>query len=212
METRTVVCRTVLFAALLFLIGPLTAPKNAAAQQSAASKPKITMQLPCTLASALESKKHKAGDEVDIRTAASLDLPDGTSIPQGATVVGHIKQSTAQSKGDANSSLEIVFDQIRLGGEKTLQIAGVIQAVGPNVNGDTGSGGGVDYGNSLNRMTQHPQTASSPVGVPLLNGQSVGVIGVKDLELGSDGVIHSSAKEVKLPNGAQVMLRAQVLN
>jgi hypothetical protein len=47
--------------------------------------------------------------------------------------------------------------------------------------------------------------------VPLLNEQSVGVLGIKSLRLGADGVLTSDQKTVKLDSGMQIMVQAQIV-
>ena len=46
------------------------------------------------------------------RIAADLRLKDGTTIPLGSKVTGHVTEAKARSKGDAQSALGIVFDKI----------------------------------------------------------------------------------------------------
>jgi hypothetical protein len=45
---------------------------------------------------------------------------------------------------------------------------------------------------------------------PLLTAQSVGVLGIKNLRMGKDAVITTPGKEVKLDNGAQMLIRAEI--
>jgi hypothetical protein len=45
---------------------------------------------------------------------------------------------------------------------------------------------------------------------PLLNAQSVGVLGIKNLQMDKDSVITTTGKEVKLDNGTQMLIRAEI--
>ncbi len=90
--------------------------------------------MPVELTKSLDSKKLKEGDVVTGRIAANLRMKDGTNIPRGSKVTGHVSEAKARSKGDPQSALGIVFDKISLPGGKELAIKGEIQAVAPNPN------------------------------------------------------------------------------
>jgi hypothetical protein len=190
---------------------------SADAQQATPSAPtqagaqKMTqVVLPVSLATALDSKKQKTGTEVIVKVGGTVTLKDGTAIPRGAKIVGHVTDAKARSGGDSESSLAIAFDTISLPDGKTLAIKGTMQAVAPDPNQDD-SGGSVDYGSSMNRSMEHAQggtSVSSPVTV--LTEQSVGVYGIKNLQLGDDGVLKSNDKSVKLASRSQIVLRAQL--
>jgi len=216
-KTRTAY-RTILTAGALLLGISMCLGKVANAQQAATSSPaaKTSPQkvaqvvLPGSLETSLDSRKRKAGDQVVVKVGGTVTLKDGTSIPRGAKIVGHVTESKARSGGDPESSLAITFDTVNLPDGKTLAIQGAMQAVAPNPNEDDNSGG-VDYGSSLNRTMEHAQSGtsvSSPV--TILTEQSVGVYGIKSLQLGPDGVLKSNDKSVKLANRSQIVLRAQL--
>lgn len=160
----------------------------------------------------MDSKKLKVGDEVTVKTLSSLDLQNGSSIPTGAKIIGHVTESKAKSKGDSESSLGIQFEKITLADGKTLDVSGVMQAVGPNPKVDTDKNDGVSYGGSMNQGITHNANAGTTYSnnVPMLNGESVGAVGMKNLTLGNDGVLKSDGKVVKLDMGSQVLIRAQV--
>jgi hypothetical protein len=180
-------------------------PAQAADQKTA------SVAIPMFLDTSLDSKKRTAGDEVQGKIAAPVELSDGTVLPRDAKVTGHITEAKARSKGDSESSLNIVFEKIAMPNGKTMNIKGYLQAVAPNPGGDQ-SGGGVDYGSSMNRSMEHAGPGmESHSAIPILNAQSVGVQGIKDLALGGDGMLTSPGKAVKLDHGAQMLLRAQLL-
>lgn len=160
------------------------------------------------LARALDSKKLKQGDVVEAKVLSEVRLSEGTRIPLGSKVIGHVTEAKARSKGDAESQLAIVFDKIsRPGGEDTT-VKAVIQALAPNPNADVTTGGGIGYGGMSETMEKPPTPSQGTRSVPLLTDQSTGVLGIKNLELGSDGVLTSSGKEVKLDSGTRVLLNA----
>lgn len=210
-------CRTAIVFVCMLLATSLCLDKNAAAQQSpltasrSAGQKVISAEIPVLLAKSIDSKKLKAGDEVDAKTAAILHLTDGSVISRGAKVVGHVTQAKARSSGDAESALGIVFDKIDLPDGKDLAITAVIKAVAPNPNAGVDTGGGIGYG-GLNEMTERSaMSESTQPSTPLLNEQSVGVLGIKNLRLGADGVLTSDQKTVKLDSGIQIMVQAQIV-
>ncbi len=159
-----------------------------------------------TLAASLDSRKKKAGEEVVVKTIGDMRMSDGTVIPRGTKVIGHITEAKARSGGDPQSSLGIVFDKVELK-DKTLAITAVIRAVGPPH--ETQSGGGVGY-SGLNLTLEHATSGTNWGATQSLNGDSVGVQGIKGLELSSDGVLKSGDKTVKLDSGSEVILKAQL--
>lgn len=187
--------------------GQAASPATSATNQKA---PKILV--PLSLDNVLDSKKRSAGDQITARITAQVELSDGTVLPRDAQVVGHVTESKARSKGDSESSLTLVFERVSMPGGKTLEIKGYLRAVAPNPNPDEG-GGGVDYGSSINRSLEHagPGSTSNSV-VSMLNSQSEGVLGIKDLALTADGTLRSDGKAVKVGRGAQIMLRVDSIS
>lgn len=178
---------------------------------SAADRKPVSALIPAFLDKSVDSKRSKSGDQIEAQVAAPIQLSDGTVIPRGAKIIGHVAESQAKSNGGSSSSLTLVFEKIAMPEGKTLTIKGHLQAVGPNPNVDENSGG-VDYGNSLNRSLEHAGPGqTSHTSVPILNDQSVGVSGLKNLELGEDGTLKSEGKTVKLDHGSQLLLKAEVL-
>jgi hypothetical protein len=176
--------------------------------------------MPVELTKSLDSKKLKEGDVVTGRIAGDLRLKDGTQIPRGSKVTGHVTEAKARSKGDAQSALGIVFDKISLPSGKDIAIKGEIQAVAPNPNaGPQQSGPGVMAGLAGNDQGMSAGTAPPPMpnsptnqqeGRPVLNAQSKGVIGFHNLELGENSVLISTGKNVSLDSGTQMMLQVEV--
>jgi hypothetical protein len=195
---------------------------TSSSQATAVNSAKGHGAMPVELTQSLDSKKLKEGDTVTGRIAASLHMKDGTEIPQGSKVTGHVTEAKARSKGDSQSALGIVFDKISLPGGKELAIKGEIQAVAPNPNaGGAGTDGvnypgmmaGSDRGGTSAGTTPLPtpnMPASQQSGRPLLNGQSKGVIGFHNLELGENSVLISTGKNVSLDSGTQMMLQVEV--
>lgn len=176
-----------------------------------------------TLEKGLDSRKLKAGDPVVCLTAGTLHGRNGFLIPSGSRVLGHVTQAQARSKGDANSTLGIAFDKI-LVKEKEFAIVGTLQAIAPSLSNSgpnvgpaepgslNGAGrGDAGYSAGTTPAPSAPMQVSGPrSGTPLVNTASTGVLGIKNLEMNADGLITSSGKEVRLDNGTQMMIRAEI--
>jgi len=216
---RAYVAARAVFPAMLMLVAFAGQfPSRAAAQQAGAAVSRgsgggtqatIHVLIPAPLGSSLDSKKLKSGDEVVVKTTANLALSNGTIIPRGTKVIGHVTEAKARSKGDSESSLTIAFDKLALPEGKTMDISGVIRALAPDLRDASPGGGGVGY-TDLQQATYSPSVSAAPRSVPRLNEDSVGVVGIKDLQLSSDGVLTSSSKSVKLDSGDQVVVQVQM--
>ena len=67
---------------------------------------------PVKITKTLESGKLKDGDAVEVETAGSFKLADGTLVPKGSKLEGHVTASKARSKGDPASELTLSFDKL----------------------------------------------------------------------------------------------------
>ncbi len=176
--------------------------------QSAATTGKTHGTFTVELTKTLDSKKAKVGDAVEAKLIAGITLPNGTMVPRGSKVVGHVTEAKARSKSDPESSLGIVFDKfVRSGGEDT-PVSGVIQAVAPNPDEELSTGGGVGYTDLKQATTAGAAPDARKGPTPILNDQSQGVLGMKGMQLGPQGVITSSGKEVKLDSGSRILVNA----
>ena len=197
---------------------PPAASSSPAAAPASSDKPHGAM--PAELTKSLDSKKLKEGDPVTGRITADLNMRDGGAIPHGSKLTGHVTEAKARSKGDAQSELGIVFDKISLPDGKDLAIKGTLQAVAPNPNSSSQQYSpagpammpGHETGGSAS-TTPPPLPSMGPnqqPSSPILNGQSKGVLGIRNLQMGENSVLTSSGKEVKLDSGAQMIVYVEI--
>jgi hypothetical protein len=235
---KTISGNTVLTTLALALLGTAMAAQTAAPPQTQNNNPATTSAstappmapappglghgaFPVKVIRPLDSSKLKPGDIVEFKTTGAFVLPSETRVPEGAKVTGHITEAKARSKGDSQSDLAIVFDQISLGNGKQLAVKGTIKAIaasepeegpgvanGPSMAKNSGPGGAgwtpttdIKSGSNLNTMNN----AS-----PLLTPKSTGVQGIHGLQLGSDGVLTSDGKHVKLDTGVRIIVQGQI--
>ncbi len=186
--------------------GQAASQSSAASSKAAAKKPQGMFTV--ELVKALDSRKVHEGDEVEAKLTGGITLPDGTSLRRDASVLGHVAEATARSKGAAHSSLEIVFDSlVGPAGTKTA-IHGVVLAAAPNP--DLQTAGPDAAGNIYTHLDASTTAAIANdqhrVSVPMLNDTSRGVLGIEDLSLRPDGVFTSGGKQVKLRSGIRLLL------
>ncbi len=208
-----------------------TAAASSASQSAQSTNQDSTIRgaFPTALVKALDSKKLKDGDTVVCQTTAVIHARSNLTIPAGAKVVGHVTQATARSKGESESSLAMTFDKIQMPGGKEIPLKGVLQAVGPGLGYDSGPDTGMagpgtlPNGRGSDLSTMPPPSPGAVAGPnsgihpldntgtrPILNAQSTGVLGLRNLQMDKDGVLTSSEKEVKLNNGTQMMIRVEI--
>ncbi len=205
---------------------PQAAATQAASAQAAPTNPgnQIKGSFPVKLEKSIDSKKLKEGDTIVCETVTPIHSRSGFMIPSGAKVIGHVTQAQARSKGNPDSTLAIAFDKIEYAKGEEIPMKGTLQAVAPSLGGaalDTsasppqlstashGAAGG-SSGGSNPPPTSTMQIAGPSSGTPILRPDSQGVLGVKNLQMDSNGVLTSPGKEVKLDSGMQLMIRAEI--
>jgi hypothetical protein len=82
------------------------------------------------LESKLDSKTAKTGDNVVVKTQTAIKTSDGTEIPKGSKLVGHIIAVQASASG-TNSQVALQFDHIELKGGQSLPVHSQIQSISP---------------------------------------------------------------------------------
>jgi hypothetical protein len=186
---------------------------------------------PVKVTKTLDSSKLKEGDAIEVETAGSFKLPNGTLVPKSSKMAGHVVLAKARSKGDPESQLTIAFDKLTIGSEQ-LPVKGSVQAVyppaddpqGPNMatagTSQGGSMGGGGAGGSLSGVNpggigitnsktgSDTQSASNPQSS--VDPKATGVQGMHDLQL-ENGVLTSKGKNVKLGSGVRLVVYVDIL-
>jgi hypothetical protein len=97
------------------------------------------------LVSKLDSKTAKTGDSVVVQTKASIKTADGTEIPKGSKLVGHVLAAKPSAAGD-NSQVALQFDHFELKGGQNLPVRSQIQSITPAGGAASTSGPGAMSG------------------------------------------------------------------
>jgi hypothetical protein len=77
----------------------------------------------------LDTRTAKPGDAVTIETKGSVKTADGTEIPKGSKLMGHVLAVQPSAAG-ANSQVALNIDHAELKGGQTLPIHSEIQSIG----------------------------------------------------------------------------------
>jgi hypothetical protein len=104
---------------------------EAAAQSSAQTSAPVQLSpVQGELVSKLDTKTAKTGDNVVVQTKSSAKTADGTEIPKGSKLVGHVVAVKASEAG-ATSQVALQFDHIELAGGQNLAVHSQIQSIAP---------------------------------------------------------------------------------
>ena len=217
--------KSLLAASLALVIGPLGLPAALAQQEAAAPVAVGHGAFPVKVDKSMDSSRLKAGDAVEVETIGSFKLADGTLVPKGSKVSGHVVSAKAKSKGDSESELTLAFDKLNIANGKQLSVKGTVQGVfppaqeaDPGVPGaSTSHGSGPAAGQSGAppapdyRPMGEINTGSNPGGKAetVADPKSMGVHGMDNLSL-EDGILTSKGKNVKLGGGVRMVVHVDI--
>jgi hypothetical protein len=110
---------------------PTIQPSQAAPAQHA--EPEALALSPVTgeLTSKLDSKTAKAGDKIELKTTEKATMADGTVIPKGSKIMGHVTEAQAYVANTDNGRLTLQFDQAEIKSGQSMPIKSAIQTINP---------------------------------------------------------------------------------
>lgn len=98
---------------------------NATGEASASASSSVSAEL----TKKLDSKNASVGDQVMARTTATTTLSDGTKLPKGTQIVGHVTEVHAKSSSDAASHLAFGLDRAVTRDGHEIPIRGMLTSV-----------------------------------------------------------------------------------
>ena len=118
---------------------PQQQPQQAQPAQSNQAAPAQTAQpaalalspVTAELTSKLDSKTAKAGDSVGLKTTEKATMADGTILPKGTKIVGHVTEAQAYVSKSDNGRVTVQFDQAQIKEGQDMPIKSAIQTVTP---------------------------------------------------------------------------------
>jgi hypothetical protein len=121
------------------------------------------------LVSKLDSKTAKTGDSVVVQTKASVKTADGTEIPKGSKLVGHVLGAQASGSGE-NSQVALQFDHLELKGGQSVPVHSQIQSIAPPAGASSNPSTSGTNGSSASGAPQ--ATGGDPSAAPSGSGGS----------------------------------------
>jgi hypothetical protein len=112
--------------------GSAAASSSASANTNAGSNSASISEgskIDATLASSLDAKRSKPGDEVEARAAQDVKQDGKVVLKKGTRLVGHVTQAQARAKGQTQSQLGILFDHAVLKNGQQVPFNASIQAL-----------------------------------------------------------------------------------
>jgi hypothetical protein len=86
-------------------------------------------KIDATLATSLDAKRSKPGDEVEARTEEDVKQDGKVVLKRGTHLVGHVTQAQARAGGQTQSQLGIVFDHAVMKDGQEVPFSAAIQAL-----------------------------------------------------------------------------------
>jgi len=80
----------------------------------------------------LDSKTAKVGDRVVLKTTEKVQTPDGTVIPRGSRLVGHVTEVQAYDIEIGPARIAIAFDHAELKNGQSIAVYTLIRGVSPS--------------------------------------------------------------------------------
>jgi hypothetical protein len=175
---------------------PGQAGASAAQPAGSAVAPATTEMKPVNgeLVGKLDSKNARQGDSVVVKTKDTVTTADGTEIPKGSKLIGHVALVHPHSKDMQNSQLALLFDHAELKGGQDVPIHSTIQSLAPPegemassspdmmtgapMAGSAAGGGAMggsrtsSGGTAATGGASTSAPGSSPAGAPVVNGTS----------------------------------------
>lgn len=215
------------FATLILLGGVTLFPAWAQSAPASSDRSDSQPRVQAGLLNTIKANKAKPNDPITAQTVTPLTLKEGTVIPVGSTLLGHVLKVELDSADRHGSSIEIKFDSIELKKKQKFPLnLSVVSAMAPAAVGESGnklvtpSGGGLpnDHpldGHSYSATDQgHLDISSGKAGTQgkptsAHTGSVIGLPGVTLLiddgpEAASTFV--SMKKNLQLDSGLQLML------
>ena len=129
------------------------------------------------LSSPVDSKKCKPGDAVNGKTTEAVKAEGKTVIPRGSKLLGHVTQASARAKGEAESSLGIVFDKAILKNGEEIPLNVAIQALASAQSSASAAGDQMDTMGGLSGSAASPGTAGGRGGLGGVTAAAGGAAG-----------------------------------
>ena len=179
----------------------------------------------CELEGKLDSKTAKVGDRVVIKTTGKVQTSDGTVVPGGTRLVGHVTEAQPYDDEHGPARIAIAFDHAELKSGQSIAVHTLIRGVNLGVNAMTvpqsydegGMGMPVPAGTMVNaQRLGGPGTGSTAPGYATGQMDRVSDAGIaegnsEDANSGSTGSTATQGGGLNAPTGAHQVAAARAL-
>jgi hypothetical protein len=155
-------------------------------------------KIDATLASSLDAKRSKPGDEVEARAAQDVKQDGKVVLKKGTRLVGHVTQAQARAKGQTQSQLGILFDHAVLKNGQEVPFNASIQALAAAQSATAASTGADDLAASGGALGGAQGTARSG------GGLVGGVASTAGATAGATGSVMNTASPVSSTAGGSL--------
>jgi hypothetical protein len=124
-------------------------------------------KIDATLATSLDAKRSKPGDDVEARTEEDIKQDGKVVLKKGTHLVGHVTQVQARAKGQTESQLGIVFDHAVLKNGQEVPFSATIQALASaesTASASSGAGDMMASGGGMGAMQGSARSGGGLVG------------------------------------------------
>ena len=123
----------------------------------------------------IDVKKAQPGDPVVLKTTKAVKQNGETIIPKGTSLIGHVTQVSQQGKGNADSSIGVLFDRLEGNGLSSPITASVLSITNAQTAANLGGSALGDVSGSSSTTASGSGSAGGTGGGGLLGG--VGGVG-----------------------------------
>jgi hypothetical protein len=185
---------------------------NAAAQAGQASASATqAASVSAELTKKIDSKDAKVGDQVVAKTTSEARLADGTKLPKGSKLEGHVTEVEAKSHDNHDGRLAFCFDHAVLKDGREVPVNSMVRSIaapapaaegsGPDVMGGgmqggggmRGGGGAGLAGNGPVRSATSSVTGTAAGAAGGVNGASSGIDGSVNGAMNANGALGTGA-------------------
>lgn len=123
------------------------------------------IKIDATLATSLDARHSKVGDEVEVRTEEDIKQDGKVILKKGTHLVGHVAQAQARANGQTESQLSIAFDHAVLKNGQQVPFNATILAMASAQSASAASMDANDLANSGAEMRTGQATARTSGGL-----------------------------------------------
>ncbi len=184
---------------------PLAAQVSAHGSAHASAGVPHGMAVPTQLLGGVNSGNAKVGQQVLAKLAQPAKLADGSTLPAGSQLMGHLTQvKSFAGDSKATSSLKMLFDQAKTPDGQVKKIKSIVQGVGSGSASSDAQGTPASQGNSGGGGLLGGVTGAVG-GVVKTTGSVLGAVtGLPGVLLDSTGTLMSKGSDVNVPAGTQI--------